>query len=56
MSHLHSYDVHVTGPGDEAKTGPALHAEMLISLTAPKLCAHYFKGKYHVLGGRFVPE
>ena len=29
---------------------------MLISLTAPKLCAHYFKGKYHFLGGRFVPS
>lgn len=22
---------------------------------APKLCAKYFHGKYHFLGGRFVP-
>jgi hypothetical protein len=25
-------------------------------LTAPKLCAKHFKGKYHYLGGRFVPQ
>lgn len=30
--------------------------EMLVSLTAPKLCAHSFAGKYHYLGGRFVPK
>ncbi|KAK5649704.1 hypothetical protein RI129_000733 [Pyrocoelia pectoralis] len=29
--------------------------ELLISLTAPKLCAKKFYGKYHFLGGRFVP-
>lgn len=29
--------------------------EMLISLTAPKLCAQYFRGKYHYVGGRFLP-
>lgn len=29
--------------------------ELLISLTAPKLCAKHFRGKYHYLGGRFVP-
>lgn len=28
---------------------------MLISLTAPKLCAKKFCGRYHILGGRFVP-
>jgi len=33
-----------------------LKPEMLISLTAPKLCAKNFKGKYHYLAGRFVPE
>lgn len=32
-----------------------LQPEMLISLTAPKLCAQSFKGKHHFLGGRFVP-
>lgn len=30
--------------------------EMLVSLTAPKLCARSFAGKYHYLGGRFVPK
>ncbi|KAF5276235.1 hypothetical protein FQR65_LT04040 [Abscondita terminalis] len=29
--------------------------DLLISLTAPKLCAKLFSGKYHYLGGRFVP-
>ncbi|XP_023225528.1 NAD(P)H-hydrate epimerase-like isoform X1 [Centruroides sculpturatus] len=32
-----------------------LQPEFLISLTAPKKCAKLFKGKYHWLGGRFVP-
>ncbi|KAM8718960.1 hypothetical protein ACLKA7_011633 [Drosophila subpalustris] len=32
-----------------------LEPTLLISLTAPKLCAKHFKGKYHYLGGRFVP-
>ena len=30
--------------------------EALISLTAPKLCAQYFKGRHHYVGGRFVPD
>lgn len=33
-----------------------LQPEFLISLTAPKLCAKLFRGKYHYLGGRFVPK
>ncbi|KAJ8672500.1 hypothetical protein QAD02_003759 [Eretmocerus hayati] len=33
-----------------------IEPELLVSLTAPKLCAHKFSGKYHFLGGRFVPE
>eukprot|EP00924_Labyrinthula_sp_SR-Ha-C_P001033 maker-scaffold_7-snap-gene-11.52-mRNA-1 protein AED:0.01 eAED:0.01 QI:235/1/1/1/1/1/2/890/245 len=32
-----------------------LQPEFLISLTAPKECAKYFKGPHHYLGGRFVP-
>ncbi|KAF8795139.1 NAD(P)H-hydrate epimerase like protein [Argiope bruennichi] len=32
-----------------------LQPEFLISLTAPKQCSKLFKGKYHWLGGRFVP-
>lgn len=35
---------------------PALQPDCLISLTAPKLCAKSFKGRYHYLGGRFCPE
>lgn len=34
----------------------AISPEMLVSLTAPKLCATKFNGKYHYLGGRFVPK
>lgn len=40
-----------TGPPEDAGIQP----EMLISLTAPKKCAKNFQGKYHYLGGRFVP-
>ena len=29
--------------------------DMLVSLTAPKLCAKTFTGRYHMLGGRFIP-
>uniref|UniRef100_T1J3S0 NAD(P)H-hydrate epimerase n=1 Tax=Strigamia maritima TaxID=126957 RepID=T1J3S0_STRMM len=32
-----------------------LQPELLISLTAPKRSAKLFKGKFHFLGGRFVP-
>lgn len=41
----------VNGEPEEGGIKP----EMLISLTAPKLCAERFNGKYHYLGGRFVP-
>lgn len=40
------------GPTDDT---PALAPDMLISLTAPKRCAKHFRGRYHMLGGRFVP-
>ncbi|KAG6477473.1 pyridoxine/pyridoxamine 5'-phosphate oxidase 1, chloroplastic-like [Zingiber officinale] len=36
-------------------TGEGLKPDMLVSLTAPKLCAKKFVGPYHFLGGRFVP-
>ena len=39
--------------GNEAKVG--LRCDLLVSLTAPKLCAKHHKGA-HVLGGRFVPK
>ena len=35
--------------------GAGLRPEALVSLTAPKLCARRFEGKYHAVGGRFVP-
>ncbi|CAL0305586.1 unnamed protein product [Lupinus luteus] len=39
--------------GDVDDTG--IKPDMLVSLTAPKLCAKKFIGPHHFLGGRFVP-
>lgn len=36
--------------GDES--GEGLRPDMLVSLTAPKLCARHFSGRFHYLGGR----
>lgn len=44
--------------GWNVESGPSedsIQPEFLISLTAPKLCAKFFEGKYNYLGGRFVP-
>ncbi|CAG9854179.1 unnamed protein product [Phyllotreta striolata] len=44
--------------GWDVETGPpedGIKPDLLISLTAPKLCAKLYTGKYHYLGGRFVP-
>lgn len=35
--------------------GDGIKPDMLVSLTAPKLCAKKFNGRHHFLGGRFVP-
>ncbi|XP_022768406.1 pyridoxine/pyridoxamine 5'-phosphate oxidase 1, chloroplastic isoform X4 [Durio zibethinus] len=35
--------------------GQGIKPHMLVSLTAPKLCAKKFSGPHHFLGGRFVP-
>ena len=35
--------------------GVGLMPSLLISLTAPKVCARHFEGRFHYLGGRFVP-
>lgn len=35
--------------------GDGIRPSMLISLTAPKLCAAHFTGEHHYLGGRFLP-
>lgn len=36
-------------------SGHGIKPDMLVSLTAPKLCAKKFNGPHHFLGGRFVP-
>ena len=36
--------------------GPVLSPAMLISLSAPKICAKSFSGPFHYLGGRFIPQ
>lgn len=40
---------------DGNTSGAGLSPDMLVSLTAPKLCARFFEGRYHYNGGRFVP-
>ncbi|XP_019152812.1 PREDICTED: pyridoxine/pyridoxamine 5'-phosphate oxidase 1, chloroplastic-like isoform X2 [Ipomoea nil] len=35
--------------------GEGIRPSMLVSLTAPKLCAKRFYGPHHFLGGRFIP-
>lgn len=41
---------------DVEKGGPSgIQPDLLISLTAPKKAAAHFHGRYHFLGGRFVP-
>lgn len=37
------------------RAGGGLRPDMLVSLTAPKLGARFFDGRFHYLGGRFVP-
>uniref|UniRef100_A0A3Q1F1H0 NAD(P)H-hydrate epimerase n=1 Tax=Acanthochromis polyacanthus TaxID=80966 RepID=A0A3Q1F1H0_9TELE len=39
----------------EQGSADGLQPDMLISLTAPKKSASMFRGRYHFLGGRFVP-
>ena len=34
---------------------PGLSPDLLISLTAPKLCSKQFRGRYHYLGLRMIP-
>lgn len=36
--------------------GTNLRPDFLISLTAPKMCSVHFGGRFHYLGGRFVPR
>ncbi|NXD17787.1 NNRE epimerase, partial [Nothocercus nigrocapillus] len=39
----------------EKGSADGLQPDTLISLTAPKKAAAHFRGRYHFLGGRFVP-
>ena len=44
--------------GWHVELGPTVDSfrpKFLISLTAPKQCAKFFDGKFHYLGGRFLP-
>ncbi|XP_059498930.1 LOW QUALITY PROTEIN: NAD(P)H-hydrate epimerase [Stegostoma tigrinum] len=41
---------------DVEKGNPSgIQPDLLVSLTAPKKAATHFQGRYHYLGGRFVP-
>ncbi|EDV25734.1 uncharacterized protein TRIADDRAFT_23664 [Trichoplax adhaerens] len=51
-----SVDVPSVGWDVERGDPNGIQPDMLISLTAPKLCARYFNGRVHYLGGRFVPN
>ncbi|KAJ8536382.1 hypothetical protein K7X08_034783 [Anisodus acutangulus] len=41
---------------EEDICGEGIEPDMLVSLTAPKLCAKMFRVPHHFLGGRFVPR
>lgn len=45
----------VEGWDVEQGSADGLQPDTLISLTAPKKSASLFRGRYHFLGGRFVP-
>lgn len=51
------FSIDVPSGWDVEKGDPegGLRPDGLISLTAPKKCAELFRGRYHWLGGRFVP-
>ncbi|KAF6779317.1 hypothetical protein AHF37_01401 [Paragonimus kellicotti] len=47
---------HVEANVGEVDFEKSINPDCLISLTAPKLCARAFCGRFHFLGGRFVPN
>ncbi|KAJ3702584.1 hypothetical protein LUZ61_006289 [Rhynchospora tenuis] len=49
------WDVELGDPAQEDTDVRGIRPHMLVSLTAPKLCAKKFTGPHHFLGGRFVP-
>jgi NAD(P)H-hydrate epimerase len=42
--------------GEPSDNSKGMQPETLVSLTAPKSCAKHFRGKFHYLGGRFIPQ
>jgi NAD(P)H-hydrate epimerase len=42
------------GPPKKGELGAKFMPEFLVSLTAPKPCVEWFKGKRHFVGGRFL--
>lgn len=55
-SQLPILSIDVPSGWDVEKGDPTgIQPEVLVSLTAPKICAKFFAGKRHFLGGRFVP-
>ena len=36
--------------------GFGVNPDLLVSLTAPKLCSRQFRGRYHYLGLRMIPQ
>lgn len=56
LGNVHLPFISIQGWDVENGNPDGLQPDMLISLTAPKMCAQYFKGRYHFLGGRFVPK
>lgn len=49
------YDFLSSGWDVEKGNPSGIQPDLLISLTAPKKSATQFTGRYHYLGGRFVP-
>lgn len=37
-------------------SGGGLKPDVLVSLTAPKLCSQHFTGRHHYLGLRMIPK
>lgn len=67
LKQLHSTNVPISSidvpSGWDVEEGPmkmdrdlTFQPDILISLTAPKQCARFFRGRLHFLGGRFVPK
>lgn len=52
---LASIDIPSGWDVEQGSSTDGLQPDMLISLTAPKKSASLFRGRYHFLGGRFVP-